>query len=104
MFIHGHWVQVKTKNDIKSIIKIQLVLTIFFISIQLSYKISLVKTLVDTLHKLGNTWKSFFLDLKHIMFIYGKNQFPVYLIDKIVKSYSQGDLEAKQWLTCFIGH
>ncbi|XP_071811646.1 uncharacterized protein [Apostichopus japonicus] len=70
-------------------------LTNFFSFIPFSYKIGLIKTLVDRMYKVNNSWKGFDLDLKGLISTLGKNQFPSHLIDKVVKSYLQNKVSPK---------
>ena len=62
-------------------------LTNFLSLIPFTYKIGLVRTLVDRIYKVNNTWKGFDIDLKQLFSTLGKNQFPSHIIDKVVKCY-----------------
>ena len=50
----------------------------------LSYKIGLIRTLIDRVFKINNTWLGFHKDIVNLAFILRKNLFPVHLIDKCV--------------------
>ena len=53
----------------------------------LSYKIGLIRTLIDRVFKINNTWLGFHKDIVNLVFILRKNLFPVHLIDKCVYRY-----------------
>ena len=53
----------------------------------LSYKIGLIRTLIDRDFKINNTWLGFHKDIVNLVFILRKNLFPVHLIDKCVYRY-----------------
>ena len=53
----------------------------------LSYKLGLVRTLVDRIYKISNTWLGFHEDIKKLTMILRKNCFPIWVIDKIIHSY-----------------
>ena len=53
----------------------------------LSYKIGLIRTLIDRVFKINNTWFVFHKDIVNLVFILRKNLFPVHLIDKCVYRY-----------------
>ena len=53
----------------------------------LSYKIGLIRTLIDRVFKINNTWLGFYKDIRKLAFILRKNLFPVHLIDKCVYRY-----------------
>ena len=53
----------------------------------MSYKLGLVKTLVDRVFKINNSWKGFHDDINKLSIILRKNCFPVWVIDKIVNRY-----------------
>ena len=50
-----------------------------------SYKISLIKCLIDRSFKICNNWNSFYNDIESIKFNYIKNAYPLFLINKIIK-------------------
>ena len=52
-----------------------------------SYKISLIKCLVDRLFKICNNWNSFHNDIESIKSDLIKNAYPLFLIDKVIKEY-----------------
>ena len=51
------------------------------------YKLGLIKTLVDRMYRINNSWTGFDKDLKDLKNILQKNQYPLKMIDHIVKSY-----------------
>ena len=51
------------------------------------YKLSIIKTLVDRMHRINNSWTGFNNNLKGLKYILQKNQYPLEMIDHIVKSY-----------------
>ena len=60
------------------------VLTNYFTFAAPSYKIGLVRTLIDTTFKINNTWVRFPIDVKNLTFTLRKNLFPSHLIDKVL--------------------
>ena len=52
-----------------------------------SYKLDLIKTLVDQMYRINNSWTGFDKELKDFKNILQKNQYPLKMIDHIVKSY-----------------
>ena len=50
-----------------------------------SYKISLIKCLIDRSFKICDNWKSFHNDIKNIESNLIKNAYPPFLIDKVIK-------------------
>ena len=52
-----------------------------------SYKISLIKCLIDRAFKISNSWINFHKDLKIIKDNLSKNAYPSKLVDKIIKHY-----------------
>ena len=52
-----------------------------------SYKISLIKCLVDRSFKICNNWKPFHNDIENLESNLIKNEYPPFLIDKVVKKY-----------------
>ena len=52
-----------------------------------SYKISLVKCLIDRLFKSCNNWNSFHNGIKSVKSNLIKNAYPPFLIDKVIKKY-----------------
>ena len=53
----------------------------------ISYKIGLIRTLIDRVFKINNTWLGFHKDIAKLVFTLRKNPFPVHLIDKCVHRY-----------------
>ena len=51
------------------------------------YKLGLIKTLVDQMYRINNSWTGFDKDLKDLKNILKKNQYPLKMIDHIVRSY-----------------
>ena len=51
------------------------------------YKLGLIKTLVDRMYRINNSWTGFDKDLKDLKNILQKNQYPFKMIDHVVKSY-----------------
>ena len=62
-------------------------LTNFFSFTSFSYKIGLIRTLVDRAYKINNSLFSFNNDVKKLTHIFKRNQFPEYLINRVVKTY-----------------
>ena len=60
-------------------------LTNYFSFTSFSYKLGLIKTIVDRTYKINNTWSSFHTDLEKAKTILQKNQYPKNLIDKTEK-------------------
>ena len=52
-----------------------------------SYKISLIKCLIDRSFKICNNWNSFHNDIENIKSNLIKNVYPSFLIDKVMKKY-----------------
>ena len=52
-----------------------------------SYKISLIKCLIDRSFKICNNWNSFHNDIENIKSNLIKNAYPPFLIDKVIKRY-----------------
>ena len=52
-----------------------------------SYKISLIKCLIDRSFKICNNWNSFHNDIENIKSNLIKNTYPQFLIDKVIKKY-----------------
>ena len=55
-----------------------------------SYRVDLIKTLVDRAYKINNTWLGFHEDITKLMDIRKKNIFPAHLIKKIINRYITG--------------
>ena len=52
-----------------------------------SYKISLIKCLIDRSFKICNSWNSFHKDIENIKSNLNKNTYPPFLLDKVIKKY-----------------
>ena len=52
-----------------------------------SYKVSLIKCLIDKSFKICNNWNSFHNDTEKIKSNLIKNAYPPFLIDKVIKKY-----------------
>ena len=52
-----------------------------------SYKIGLIKCLIDRSFKICNNWKFFHNDIENIKSNLNKNAYPPFLIDKVIKKY-----------------
>ena len=62
-------------------------LTNFFSFTSYSYKVGLIRTLVDRAYKINTTLAKFNEDVKSLLKIFKKNQYPESLINRVVKSY-----------------
>ena len=62
-------------------------LTNFFSFSFHSYKVGLVKTLVDRTYKINNTWQGFHKEIEHLIITLKKNLFPSRIIDHVIKQY-----------------
>ena len=62
-------------------------LTNFFSFTSFSYKVGLIRTLVDRASKINTSLLSFNNDIKKLTHIFKKNQYPEYLINRVVKAY-----------------
>ena len=54
-----------------------------------SYKYGLSKTLIDRMYRINSTWTSFDNDLKNLKQVLLKNQYPLRMIDNVIKKYLQ---------------
>ena len=52
-----------------------------------SYKINLIKCLIDRIFKINNTWKGFNTDINTLKLTLNSNAYPNYIIDHQVKTY-----------------
>ena len=52
-----------------------------------SYKLGLIRTLVDRAYKINNTWLGFHEDITKLTKILQKNLFPVHLVENIINRY-----------------
>ena len=59
-------------------------LTNYFSFAPLNYKLGLVRTLLDRVYKINNSWGGFHLDAKKLIFLL---RFPSWVIDKIIHRY-----------------
>ena len=62
-------------------------LTNFFSSTSYSYKIGLIRTLVDRAYKINTTLAKSNEDVRSLLHIFKKNQYPESLISRVVRSY-----------------
>ena len=62
-------------------------LTNFFSFTSYSYKVGLIRTLVDRAYKINTTLAKFNEDVRSLLQIFKKNQYPESLINRVVKSY-----------------
>ena len=62
-------------------------LTNFFSFTSFSYKVGLIRTLVDRAYKINNSLLSFNNDVNKLTHIFKRNQFPEYLINRVVQTY-----------------
>ena len=61
-----------------------------------SFKISLIKNLIDRLFKICSDWKSFHNDIENIKSNLIKNVYPLFLINKVIKKYLDYKFSSKQ--------
>ena len=54
-----------------------------------SCKYGLIKTLIDRMYRINITWTSFDIDLKNLKQVLLKNQYPLTMIDNVIKKYLQ---------------
>ena len=52
-----------------------------------SYKLGLIRTLVDRAYKINNTWLGFHEDITKLTKILQKNLFPVHLVENTINHY-----------------
>ena len=64
--------------------------------ISFSYKISLIKRLIDRSFKICNNWNSFHKDIESIKSNLNKNAYPPFLIDKVIKKYLDHKFSSNQ--------
>ena len=62
-----------------------------------SYKISLIKCLIDRSFKICNNWNSFHNDIEKIKSNLIKNAYPPFLIDKVIKKYLDYTFSSNQY-------
>ena len=65
-------------------------LTNYFSFTSYSYKVGLIRTLVDRAYKINNTWLGLHEDITKLMEILKKNLFPAHLIERVVNRYITG--------------
>ena len=61
-----------------------------------SYKISLIKYLIDRSFIICNNWNSFHNDIENIKSNLTKNAYPAFLIDKVIKKYLDHKFSSNQ--------
>ena len=61
-------------------------LTNYFSFTSYSYKVGLIRTLVDRAYKINNTWLGLHEDITKLMEILKRNLFPAHLIERVVNS------------------
>ena len=54
-----------------------------------SYKYGLYKKLIDRMYRINSTWTSFDIDLKSLKQVLPKNQYPLSIINNVIKTYLQ---------------
>ena len=76
-------------------------------STSFSYKISLIKCLIDRSFKSCNNWNSFHNDIENIKSNFIKNAYPPFLINKVIKKHldckfssNQNQLKDKSDVNC----
>ena len=79
-------------------------LTNYLSLIPTRYKFGLVKTFVDRLYKINNTWTGFHNDMEKTKSILQKNLFSPDLIDKVVRNYLNNQYNSKESLNKKEGH
>ena len=67
-------------------------LTNYFSFTSYSYKVGLIRTLVDRAYKINNTWPGLHEDITKLMDILKKKLFPTHLIERVVNRYITGTL------------
>ena len=67
-------------------------LTNYFSFTSYSYKVGLIRTLIDRAYKINNTWLGLHEDITKLMEILKKNLFPAHLIERAVNRYISGTL------------
>ena len=53
--------------------------------------------LVDRMYRITNSWRGFDKDLRDLKYIHQKNQYPLKLIDHVVKSYLNVKINCRKW-------
>ena len=62
-------------------------LTNYFSFTPFSYKLGLIRTLVDRTYKINNTWAGFHEDVKKLLLILRKNLFPSHIVERVIRQY-----------------
>lgn len=62
-------------------------LTNYFSFTPFSYKLGLIRALVDRTYKINNTWAGFHEDIKKLLVILRKNLFPSHILEKVIRQY-----------------
>ena len=62
-------------------------LTNYFSFTPFSYKLGLIRTLVDRTYKINNTWEGFNEDMKKLLLILRKNLFPSHIVERVIRQY-----------------
>ena len=63
-------------------------LTNYFSFTPVSYKLGLIRTLVDRTYKINNTWEGFNEDIKKLLqLILRKNLFPSHIVERVSRQY-----------------
>ena len=62
-------------------------LTNYFSFTPFSYKLGLIRTLVDRTYKINNTWVGFHEDIKKLILILRKNLFPSHIVERVIRQY-----------------
>ena len=57
----------------------------YFSFIPHSYKYELIKTLIDRMYRINSIWASFDTDLSNLKQVLPKNQYPLGMIDNVIK-------------------
>ena len=62
-------------------------LTNYFSFTPFSYKLGLIRTLVDRTYKINNTWVGFHEDIKKLLSILRKTLFPSHIVERVIRQY-----------------
>ena len=68
-------------------------LTNYFSFTPSSYKIGLIRSLIDRIYKINNSWHGFHLDCKEFKHTMQKNSFPKTIVEKVMKQYLDSKFE-----------
>ena len=60
------------------------------------YKIGLIRTLVDRIYKINNNWFTFDSDINKMIKTLGRNAYPPYIIEKVIKNYLNKKFESEE--------